>query len=130
MITIPPGGEHSEEVYISKPGEGGISFKVLKSPNTWDSPMQFEYTAMNGDIWYNLSLINCHDKGDKGGCAGQDGGLRAVAGHGCRIFKCGPNDPCNIEGYTEEEFGYRDGAPVSKCPEKDGVAFELCSGPI
>jgi len=130
MVTIPPGANHSEDIYISKPGEGGISFKVLKSPKTPDVPMQFEYTATNGDIWYNLSLIDCVKKKDKGGCAGHDGGLRAVAGRGCRIFQCGPNTAnpaCDIEGYTEPEFGYKDGAPVSKCSVAEGVTFELCS---
>lgn len=129
IVKIAAGGEHSEELFIN--ASGGPSLKVRKSPDPNGPPMQFEYTAGNGDIWYNLSLIDC--VGKQGGCAGHDGGLRAVAGNGCRVFECKPNADCSkgtngAEGYMISEFEGKPGAPVGKCAEREGVAFELCSG--
>ncbi|KAF2743596.1 hypothetical protein M011DRAFT_377617, partial [Sporormia fimetaria CBS 119925] len=132
---IQPGQTFTRPLHISPkciPGHpnalcGGVSLKVSRHPND-NNVIQFEYTAVDGLVWYNLSLIVCIKK--PGGCVGHEGGYKAVAAQaqGCREFKCGPSETCDTEAYFIEEYGYQDGAPVGACRLDGGVAFEVCAG--
>lgn len=130
QILIPPHKAYIAPLVLSCPTCGGVSLKVSRQPNA-PTVLQFEYTAKDGLIWYNLSMIDClkagRDSADGSSCPGWEGGLQGGGGGTCKKFTCGPGQKCDGEVYWIEEFGGKDGAPVSSCAIENGVTFELCA---
>ncbi|KAF2279960.1 uncharacterized protein EI97DRAFT_106074 [Westerdykella ornata] len=123
------GATYSEPLYHStacpSPGCGGVS---IKASAVGGGPVtQFEYTAApDGNVYYDLSLIDCVDAPE--GCVGHEQGLKAVAGPQCRVFHLDPGSGDEQQAYFVAENGYKPNAPVGGCPAGGGVAFELCAG--
>ena len=56
MVTLPVGGTYAE-TWKMNPDLGGISIKVSTTSDGID-PLQFEYTLVGEDLWWDVSLIN------------------------------------------------------------------------
>ncbi|KAF2658865.1 hypothetical protein K491DRAFT_713118 [Lophiostoma macrostomum CBS 122681] len=124
--VLAPGATYTEA--MRNPGFG-IALKISNGTAATNTVTQLEYALdPSGDVWYDLSFINCIVDGsyDAAKCPGHDYGLKAKAGQGCKDFTCGPNEVCIGQAYWLKENGYQGGAPVSQCAASKGLTFELC----
>ncbi|KAF2792593.1 hypothetical protein K505DRAFT_338561 [Melanomma pulvis-pyrius CBS 109.77] len=110
-------------------GGAGKSLKLAKDPaGFWAHGItQFEYTVTD-TLWYDISLIDCANGNDAGGCPGHEGGIRLEAtGDGCAVAECAANSYCPDQAY----FVWNDDLATKSCgPGQAGgdVTMTLCSG--
>ncbi|OCK86006.1 hypothetical protein K432DRAFT_412928 [Lepidopterella palustris CBS 459.81] len=85
MITLESGSGTYNETYKT-PSVGGVSIKLSKTDSCADpTPItQFEYTLAGGDIWYDISNVNCVTTS----CPFSAGGMYMASGEGCPTRSC------------------------------------------
>jgi hypothetical protein len=93
-----PAGETFETPYI------GSNWKASRQGDP-SRVVQIEYNANGGDLWYNLSLIDCLKKDSRGlptkdasGCVGLEGGLQ-FGNKENMSFQCAPGTWCDDQAY-------------------------------
>lgn len=81
---------------IEQPLSGTV-FKASKSSDM-SKDILIEYANVNGNVFYDLSLITCMSGTDLSGCAGHDGGLQLGNQQGMS-FQCPAGSWCDDQVY-------------------------------
>lgn len=100
---------------------GGMSLKLASTNDISLGITQFEYTLEPGNIWYDISNVNCLPFG-KGDCPFAAGGMTLESGSGCPVATCeGGNATCH-DAYTYPDDNW---ASLSCEPSAD-TTLNLC----
>lgn len=97
-----------------------VSMKISKTNQLLgDAQTQFEYVVNNGQVWYDISFVNCAKGESADSCPGHDKGL-TMAGSldSCGQAKCAGGSYCPKMSYYVDfplqKLGLQD--PVFTCP--------------
>lgn len=108
-------GSYNEAYQV--PSQGGVSIK-LSNTTTVDGPItQFEYT-LSGDIWYDLSNVNCKTTE----CPFQSTGMYLMSGTGCPTVSCPGGELTCSGAYTNPDDNW---ASLACAATADTVVY-LC----
>jgi hypothetical protein len=112
-ITINPGQTYKEGLKV--PCRGcGVSLKISKEANSQAAITQFEYSITDGQIWYDISLIDCARGEDASACPGHEKGISLGGNMLCpKTFVCRPGEYCPGEAYYVPVPGVEQ--PVNAC---------------
>jgi hypothetical protein len=112
------------------------SMKISKTENLIGGHItQFEYSIASGQLWYDISFVDCANGESATNCPGHDEGLSVSANND----SCGTLD-CPAGQYCPESIYYVDqplqklgiAEPVFMCPKSLGTSPDLnmkvCSG--
>lgn len=109
-----------------------LSATVLKASKTppkngvLNSPALIEYGNPDGNIYYDLSLINCITNGDVSACPGHEAGLQ-MGGPQSKTFQCAPGAWCDDQVYMYQENLCKVQNPVSATPATNGLTVDFCA---
>lgn len=118
-IHVPARSQYTEPLRSSCNG-CGTSLKVSKSDQlVGGAQTQFEYTITNGQLWYDVSFVDCAKGESANSCPGHDKGL-SMAGTNkvCGQAQCQSGSYCPTQAYYVDfpmaKLGLQD--PVFTCP--------------
>jgi hypothetical protein len=130
-IHIPAGSDYTEAIRNS--ATGGTSVKISKTSQlTGGAQTQFEYSTVGGQMWYDISFVDCASGDSADNCPGHDGGLTMDSPDGsCSPAVCAAGSYCPEQAYYVDvptaKMGMRD--PVFGCPGTDmDLNMVVCSG--
>ncbi len=103
----------------------GTVFKAGKTPSS-STPVLIEYGVNGGQIFYDLSLINCINDGDTSNCAGHEAGLQ-IGGPNSMTFQCAAGAWCDDQVYMYQENLCKKQNPVSSTSTSNGLTVEFCA---
>ncbi|KAF2855027.1 hypothetical protein T440DRAFT_486058 [Plenodomus tracheiphilus IPT5] len=120
-IYVPARSQYSEPFRNT-----GTSFKVSKTNQLVSGAhTQFEYSIVNNNLWYDISLVDCAKGQNAASCPGQSEGLamdspNAACGH----VDCAAGSYCPTQAYFVDTPMQKLGVaePVFSCP---GAGTEL-----
>ncbi|KAF2439183.1 hypothetical protein P171DRAFT_490617 [Karstenula rhodostoma CBS 690.94] len=127
--TISAGSTWSDS--ISDCAGGNTALKVYSASTS--KPMQFEYGLQSGNIWYDMSFIDCISGSDDfSQCAGSAWSIGAVGT--CQTYACSGGSECCIQGYCDPTASAAAVQPAFGCGafqgysvSEVGISIELCS---
>ncbi|KAF1970643.1 hypothetical protein BU23DRAFT_205847 [Bimuria novae-zelandiae CBS 107.79] len=94
--TISAGSTWSGD--LSDCSSGNTALKIYKDGS--DKPMQFEYGLVNGNVWYDLSFVDCISGSDDfNQCAGAGWSMGSIGS--CPTFACSGGSECCQQGYCD-----------------------------
>jgi len=110
---------------------GNTALKVYKEGST--KPMQFEYGLQGGNVWYDMSFINCLAAGyDFSSCAGTGWSMSSMSN--CKAYACSSGEFCCTQGYCDPDGSAVSPAPNCACGANEGyeeselgITIELCT---
>jgi len=130
-FMVPAGSSHSEAYTGSS-----TSLKVSKSDAlVAGKHSQFEYSIAAGQLWYDISFVDCANGESASNCPGHDEGLAMNASNdSCGKIDCPAGDYCPTQAYYVDtplqKLGIAE--PVFMCPLSLGTSVDLsmtvCSG--
>ncbi|KAK7192353.1 hypothetical protein DPSP01_004939 [Paraphaeosphaeria sporulosa] len=126
--TISAGATWSDS--ISDCSGGNTALKLFKDGGS--KPMQFEYGIQSGNIWYDMSFIDCVSGSDDfSQCAGSAWSMGAA--DSCPTYSCSGGSECCIQGYCDPTASVASEQPVGACGANQGfsassvgVSIEIC----
>lgn len=126
--TIKAGSNWSDS--LSECGSGNTALKIFSENAT--KPMQFEYGIVSGNVWYDMSFINCLTGSDDfSQCAGSGWSMGATGS--CPTYSCTGGAECCTQGYCDPTATAAKEQPNSACGSNQGyamsdvgVSIELC----
>ncbi|KAF9736476.1 hypothetical protein PMIN06_006603 [Paraphaeosphaeria minitans] len=126
--TISAGSTWSDS--ISDCTGGNTALKLFKDGGS--KPMQFEYGLQSGNVWYDMSFIDCVSGSDDfSQCAGSAWSMSAVGS--CPSYSCSGGSECCIQGYCDPTASAASEQPVGACGVNQGlsassvdISIELC----
>ncbi|KAJ4355578.1 uncharacterized protein N0V89_003598 [Didymosphaeria variabile] len=116
---------------IADCGSGNTALKVYKDGSS--KPMQFEYGLVSGNVWYDMSFIDCLSGSDDfSQCAGAGWSMGAIGS--CPTYSCTGGSHCCTQGYCDPTATAATEQPNAGCGTFQGysvsdvgVSIELCS---
>ena len=132
-IHIPSGTKYSEP-FRSACNGCGSSLKISRTDQLIGGQhTQFEYSIANGDIWYDISFVNCAKGENASNCPGHDKGLAMDSPEkACGKANCAGGSYCPTQSYyvdfPKPKLGLDD--PVFSCPGKGAdmdLYMKVCS---
>jgi hypothetical protein len=130
-FMIPARSTHSEEYTGSS-----TSLKISKSEAlVAGQHTQFEYSIAAGQLWYDISFVDCAKGESASSCPGHDEGLAMDASDdSCGKIDCPAGEYCPTQAYYVDtplqKLGIAE--PVFMCPKSLGTGVDLymkvCSG--
>lgn len=126
-IHIPARTKHSEP-FRSACNGCGSSLKISKTDQLISGQQtQFEYSIADGNIWYDISFVDCAKGESASDCPGHDKGLAMDSPeHACGKANCAAGSYCPTQSYyvdfPKPKLGLAD--PVFGCPGK-GTGMDL-----
>jgi len=130
-VHVPSRTQHSEPLTNT-----GTSLKVSNSSElVGGHHTQFEYSIAGGQIWYDISFVDCAQGNSASNCPGHDDGLSMDASNSeCGTINCEAGSYCPTQAYYVPQplltLGINE--PVFNCPASVGtdvdVYMKLCSG--
>lgn len=131
MIKIPARTQHKEPLPAYNTN---LSFKISKTTQIVPGAhTQFEYTIADGQLWFDISLVDCAKGNSGASCPGWDKGLSAdTNAASCGKFACGAGKFCPDQAYFVDQPLIKQGVlePVTTCPGAGlniDLTFKLCS---
>jgi hypothetical protein len=126
--TISAGATWSDS--ISDCSSGNTALKIYKDGTS--KPMQFEYGLQSGNIWYDMSFIDCVSGADDfSQCAGAGWSMGAIGS--CPTFACTGGSECCIQGYCDPTATAASEQPNAGCGSfqgyevsEVGINIQLC----
>lgn len=126
--TVKAGGSWTDTV--TECSAGNTALKVYSDGA--DKPMQFEYGLANGNVWYDMSFIDCVSNGnDFSQCAGDSWAMSSNSK--CAAYQCSGGEHCCTQGYCDPNANAVDPDPNAGCgsdqgysPSDVGINIELC----
>lgn len=118
-IHVPARSKYSEP-FRSACNGCGTSMKVSKSDQlVGGAHTQFEYSIVNNQIWYDISLVDCAKGQDASACPGHDFGLAMDSpDQSCGKVDCEKGSYCPSQAYfvdtPMQKLGLQE--PVFTCP--------------
>lgn len=132
-VHVAAGSDYSEPIRNS--AVGGTSVKVSKTNQLiGGAQTQFEYSTVGGQMWYDISFVDCASGDSADSCPGHDGGLTMDSPNGsCQPAVCGAGSYCPEQAYYVDvptaKLGMQD--PVFGCPGAGtdmDINMIMCSG--
>jgi len=126
-IHVPARTQHSEP-FRSACNGCGSSLKISKTDQLITGQhTQFEYSIADGNIWYDISFVNCAQGESASECPGHDKGLAMDSPEpACGKANCAAGSYCPTQVYyvdfPKPKLGLDD--PVFGCPGK-GTGMDL-----
>ncbi|KAF2031584.1 hypothetical protein EK21DRAFT_110713 [Setomelanomma holmii] len=114
-IHVPAGSQYSEAFK-----NAAVSLKVSKTNQlTGGAQTQFEYSAVNGQLWYDISFVDCASAESADNCPGHADGLSMTSSNSaCGTVHCAAGAYCPTQAYycdtPMSKLGLQD--PVFTCP--------------
>lgn len=116
--TISAGSTWSDSV--SDCSSGNTALKIYKSGSS--KPMQFEYGITSGNVWYDMSFIDCVSGGsDFSQCAGSAWAI-STSGQSCAAYSCSGGSECCVQGYCDPTASAASQQPVGACGANQGLS--------
>lgn len=99
-IHIPARTKYSEP-FRSTCNGCGSSLKISKTDQlVAGQHTQFEYSIADGNLWYDISFVNCAKGGSASDCPGHDGGLAMDSPEqACGKANCAAGSYCPTQSY-------------------------------
>lgn len=98
---------------------GNTALKIYKDGS--NKPMQFEYGLINGNVWYDMSFIDCVSGSDDfSQCAGAGWSMGCIGD--CPTFSCSGGSECCTQGYCDPTASAVDPDPNAGCGEMQGYS--------
>jgi len=130
-VHVPARSQHSEPLTNT-----GTSLKISKSSDlVAGHHTQFEYSIAGGQIWYDISFVDCANGNSASNCPGHDDGLAMDASDSqCGAIDCEAGSYCPTQAYYVPQplltLGINE--PVFNCPASVGsdvdMYMKICSG--
>ncbi|RMZ67137.1 bys1 domain-containing [Pyrenophora seminiperda CCB06] len=127
-IHVPSRSQHTEPLTNT-----GTSLKICKSSElAAGKHTQFEYTPANGQMWYDISFVDCAQGKSASDCPGHDEGLTMRGSNSqCGSIDCAAGSYCPKQAYYVPQplltLGIEE--PVFNCPGTDvDIYMTVCSG--
>ncbi|CBX96874.1 hypothetical protein LEMA_P100050.1 [Plenodomus lingam JN3] len=114
-IYIPARSQYSEPFR-----NAGTSFKISKTNQLVSGAhTQFEYSIVNNNVWFDISLVDCAKGENASACPGQAEGLAMDSPNAaCGRISCAPGSYCPTQAYfvdtPVQKLGLAE--PVFACP--------------
>jgi hypothetical protein len=133
-IHIPARSKHTEAIRSACNGCGS-SLKISKSDQLMGGQQtQFEYSIADGNLWYDISFVDCANGEDASSCPGHDEGLSMDGStSACGSLNCAAGTYCPTQIYyvdfPMQKLGLED--PVFTCPGQGtdmDIYMDVCSG--
>jgi len=110
---------------------GNTALKIYA--NGGSSPMQFEYGIQSGNVWYDMSFINCVSGSDDfSQCAGSGWSMGSIGT--CTTWACSGGSECCTEGYCDPTASAASQQPSAACGANQGysvsdlgINIQLCA---
>lgn len=126
--TISAGSTWSDS--MSDCSSGNTALKVYQDGSS--KPMQFEYGLQSGNVWYDMSFIDCISGSDDfSQCAGSGWTMGAIGS--CPTYACSGGAECCIQGYCDPTATAAPVQPNAGCGAFQGysvsdvgISIELC----
>lgn len=118
-IHVPARTKYSEPIRSACNGCGS-SLKISKTDQlVGGQQTQFEYSIADGNIWYDISFVDCANGEDASACPGHDEGLAMDSPNSaCGQANCAAGSYCPTQVYyvdlPMQKLGLED--PVFGCP--------------
>lgn len=118
-IHVPARTQYSEAFKSTCDG-CGTSMKISKSNQlVAGAQTQFEYSIVSGQLWYDISFVDCAQGDSASSCPGHDSGLAMNSPQqACGSVDCAGGSYCPTQAYyvdfPEQKLGLAD--PVFTCP--------------
>lgn len=90
--------------------------------NGSNKPMQFEYGIVNGNVWYDMSFIDCiSGTDDFSQCVGTGWSMGAIGS--CPTYSCSGGSECCIQGYCDPTATAAPEQPNAGCGAFQGYSL-------
>lgn len=121
-VKISAGSTHSEPARSSCEG-CGTSMKISTSSTlSTGTQTQFEYSFAAGQIWYDISFVDCANGNDASSCPGHADGLAmSTSDSSCTSVKCAPGAYCPDQAYYVDFPSAKTGVMDPNFPCAQGV---------
>ena len=90
--------------------------------NGSNKPMQFEYGLVNGNVWYDMSFIDCISGSDDfSQCVGSGWSMGSIGS--CPTYSCSGGSECCIQGYCDPTATAASEQPAAGCGAYQGYSL-------